>query len=48
VGYDKSAKIAHTAHVDGSTLREAAVKLGFLGGEEFDKHVKPEQMTQPH
>jgi fumarate hydratase class II len=48
VGYDKSAKIAHTAHVDGSTLREAAVKLGFLAGEEFDKHVKPEQMTQPH
>ena len=48
VGYDKSAKIAHTAHVDGSTLREAAVKLGFLSGEEFDKHVKPEQMTHPH
>src|SRR5581483_9480917 len=30
VGYDKSAQIAHTAHVDGSSLREAAIKLGYL------------------
>jgi fumarate hydratase class II len=47
VGYDKSAKIAHTAHVDGSTLREAAVKLGYLTEEQFDQYVKPEQMTRP-
>ncbi|MDQ2711314.1 MAG: class II fumarate hydratase [Acidobacteriota bacterium] len=47
VGYDKSAKIAHTAHVDGSTLREAAVKLGFLNGEEFDRLVRPEDMVNP-
>lgn len=47
IGYDKSAKIAHTAHVDGSTLREAAVKLGHLTGEEFDRHVVPEAMTRP-
>lgn len=47
VGYDKSAKIAHTAHVNGSTLREAALELGFLSEEEFDKYVKPEQMTRP-
>ena len=47
VGYDKSAKIAHTAHVDGSSLREAAIKLGFLTGEQFDQHVKPEEMTRP-
>lgn len=47
VGYDKSAKIAHTAHVDGSSLREAAIKLGFLSGEDFDKYVKPEEMTRP-
>jgi fumarate hydratase class II len=47
VGYDKSAKIAHTAHKDGSSLREAAVKLGFLTEEQFDRHVKPEQMTRP-
>ncbi len=47
VGYDKAAKIAHTAHVDRSSLREAALKLGFLTGEEFDKWVDPEAMTRP-
>ena len=47
VGYDKAAKIAHTAHVDGSSLRQAAVKVGFLSGEDFDRHVKPEEMTRP-
>jgi fumarate hydratase class II len=47
VGYDKAAEIAHTAHVDGSSLREAAIKLGFLSGEEFDRWVKPEKMTSP-
>jgi fumarate hydratase, class II len=47
VGYDKAAHIAHTAHVDRSSLREAAVKLGHLTGEEFDELVKPEKMTKP-
>jgi len=47
VGYDKAAKIAHTAHIDGSSLREATLKLGYLSGDEFDKWVKPEQMTHP-
>ena len=47
VGYDKAAKIAHTAHVDHSSLREAALKLGFLSGEEFDRWVNPEEMTRP-
>ncbi len=47
VGYDRAAKIAHTAHVDHSNLRDAAIKLGFLSADEFDKHVKPEQMTHP-
>ncbi len=47
VGYDKAAKIAHTAHVDHSSLREAALKLGYLTGEEFDAAVKPETMTHP-
>jgi fumarate hydratase class II len=47
VGYDKAAKIAHTAHVDHSSLREAALKLGYLTGEEFDAIVKPETMTHP-
>jgi fumarate hydratase class II len=47
VGYDKAAKIAHTAHANGSSLREAAVKLGFLSSEEFDKWVQPHEMTRP-
>ena len=47
VGYDRAAKIAHTAHLDHSNLRDAAIKLGFLSADEFDKHVKPEQMTHP-
>lgn len=47
VGYDKAAKIAHQAHVDDSTLREAALKLGFISAEDFDKWVKAEQMTHP-
>jgi len=47
VGYDNAAKIAHTAHVEHTSLREAAVKLGHLKGEEFDQLVKPEKMTKP-
>ena len=47
VGYDKAAKIAHTAHVDHSSLREAALKLGYLTAEEFDAAIKPEDMTHP-
>jgi fumarate hydratase class II len=47
VGYDKAAKIAHTAHVDKTGLREAALKLGHLTGEEFDELMKPERMTRP-
>jgi fumarate hydratase class II len=46
VGYDKAAQIAHTAHVEHSSLREAALKLGYLTGEEFDSLVKPEKMTK--
>ncbi len=47
IGYDKSASVAHAAYKDGTTLREACVKLGFLSGEEFDNHVVPEEMTHP-
>jgi fumarate hydratase class II len=47
VGYDRAAKIAHVAHVDHSSLKEAALKLQFLSGEDFDKWVKPEEMTRP-
>src|SRR5271168_1415972 len=47
IGYDNAAKVAHTAHLEHSSLREAAVKLGFLSGEEFDALVRPEEMTHP-
>jgi len=47
VGYDKAAQIAHTAHVEHLSLREAAVRLGFLTEDEFEEHVKPEKMTRP-
>jgi fumarate hydratase class II len=47
VGYDKAAKIAHTAHVERSSLKAAAVKLGYLTAEEFDEWVKPGKMTGP-
>jgi fumarate hydratase class II len=47
IGYDKSAKIAHVAHEEGISLREACLKLGFLTGEEFDALVRPEKMTKP-
>ena len=45
IGYDKAAKIAKTAHESGSTLREAAIKLGYLTNEEFDQWVRPKEMT---
>ena len=47
IGYDSAAKVAHTAHHEHTSLRQAAIKLGFLTGEEFDALVKPEDMTHP-
>jgi len=47
IGYDKAAKVAHTAHHEKIGLREAALKLGYLSGEDFDRWVKPEDMTHP-
>lgn len=47
IGYDKAAQVAKNAHKKGISLRESAVGLGFLSGEEFDKYVKPEEMTHP-
>ncbi len=44
IGYDNAAQIAKKAYKEGSTLKEAAVKLGFLTAEEFDAWVKPEEM----
>src|SRR3989454_8064008 len=47
IGYDNSAKIAKNAHQKGISLRESAIELGLLTGEEFDELVKPEEMTHP-
>jgi fumarate hydratase class II len=47
IGYEKSAQIAQKAHAENTTLREAAMSLGFLSGEEFDKLIKPGEMTHP-
>jgi len=45
IGYDNAAKIAHEAHVQGLTLREAALASGLISAEEFDRVVKPEKMV---
>jgi len=47
IGYDKAAKIAKTAHKEGTTLKEAALKLGYVKEDEFDKWVRPEDMLGP-
>jgi fumarate hydratase class II len=47
IGYDKAAEIAKTAHANGTTLREEAVRLGHVGAEEFDRMVRPEKMIGP-
>lgn len=47
IGYENAAKIAKTAHKNGTTLKEEAVKLGLLSEEEFDKFVRPEDMIAP-
>jgi fumarate hydratase class II len=47
IGYDKAAEIAKTAHKNGTTLREEAVRLGYVTGEEFDATVRPEDMIGP-
>ena len=47
IGYDNSSKVAKKAHQDGTTLKEAAVELGFLTGEEFDRLVRPQDMIGP-
>jgi fumarate hydratase, class II len=45
IGYDKAAEIAHTAHHEHTSLKAAALKLGYLTEKEFDELVKPEKMT---
>jgi fumarate hydratase class II len=47
IGYENAAKVAKAAHVNGTTLREEAVRLGLVTAEEFDALVRPDKMTQP-
>ncbi|MCB4773133.1 MAG: class II fumarate hydratase [Sulfurovum sp.] len=47
IGYENAAKIAKTAHTNGTTLKEEAVKLGLLTEEEFEKYVQPKEMISP-
>lgn len=47
IGYDNATTVAKTAHANGTTLREEAVRLGFVTEEEFDRVVRPENMVGP-
>ena len=47
IGYDKAAQVAKNAHKKKISLRQSAVELGFLTGEQFDQLVIPEEMTHP-
>ena len=47
IGYDKAAAIAKKAHKEGTTLREAALALGYVTAQQYDQWVKPEEMVGP-
>jgi fumarate hydratase class II len=47
IGYDKAAQVAKAAHANGTTLREEAMRLGYVSGAEFDRLVRPKRMTRP-
>jgi fumarate hydratase class II len=47
IGYDNASKVAKAAHKNGTTLREEAVKLGFVSEDEFDRLIRPSDMTHP-
>ena len=47
IGYDKATEIAKTAHKNGTTLREEALRLGYVDADEFDRIVRPEKMIGP-
>lgn len=48
IGYDNAAKIAKTAHANGTTLKEEAINLGLLTAEQYDEYVRPETMISPN
>jgi fumarate hydratase class II len=47
IGYDKAAKVAKSALANNTTLREEAIRLGYVTAEEFDRIVRPEKMIGP-
>ncbi len=47
IGYDNAAKIAKKAHLEGSTLKEAALALKLVSSEDFDKWIVPSEMVSP-
>jgi fumarate hydratase class II len=47
IGYENAAKIAKAAHANGTTLREEAIRLGYVSAAEFDRLVRPERMVRP-
>ncbi len=47
IGYDRAAEIAKKAHKEGSTLKEAALALGYVSAADYDRWVRPEAMTKP-
>jgi fumarate hydratase class II len=47
IGYDRAAEIAKKAHKEGTTLREAALALGYVSAADFDRWVRPEAMIKP-
>lgn len=47
IGYERAAEIAKAAHANGTTLREEALRLGYVSAADFDRLVRPETMTRP-
>ena len=47
IGYDKAAQIAKKAHKEGTTLKQAALALGYVTADQFDQWVRPEEMVGP-
>jgi fumarate hydratase class II len=47
IGYDKAAEIAKTAHKNGTTLKEEALKSGYVTEAQFDEYIRPEKMVAP-
>ena len=47
IGYDRAAQVAKHAHATGTLLRDAAIALGYVTGEDFDRWVRPVDMVGP-